>query len=216
MFLQLRPQTVLWLISALVSLSKFVDLGINVYLKDEITAFDEQIVDFVHKLANPSVTPYVQIITQLGSSTFLLITTAIFICCLLLAKRFCPAAFLAAAGLGGTIIMGLSKAIFHRSRPILASPIAIEHGFSFPSGHSMLSTCIYGALAIVLWSLIKPLWLRIAGVCLLALLILTIGMSRIYLGVHYPSDVLGGILLAWAWLSFCRVAFSLWRQRKSK
>lgn len=207
-------QNLLWLISILISVGKFVDLSSDIHSKQEVTVFDEQIVGFVHACTNPAITPFVTFVTQFGSQTFLVATSVVLICGLLLRRKMSSAAFLAAVGIGGAALMEVSKAVFHRPRPNLSVPIAIEPGYSFPSGHSMLSTCVYGAIAIIVWHLVKPLWLRLLAICLIALLIIAVALSRVYLGVHYPSDVLAGILLGWAWLSLCALTQLLYQRKR--
>src|SRR5260370_36869525 len=99
--------------------------------------------------------------------------------------------------MGGALVLDLAlKYAFHRPRPV---PFfgAAPHSWSFPSGHSLFSFCIYGVLAGLFIARVKSWPLKIAIWCAAAALIGMIGLSRIYLGVHYPSDVLAGYL-AWA------------------
>ena len=89
------------------------------------------------------------------------------------------------------------KLIFSRTRPIDIN-IITETGYSFPSGHAMISLAIYGFLAYLLWK--SDYKYKKIGVSLLVLLIVLIGISRIYLGVHYTSDVIAGFIVSLGYL----------------
>ncbi|MGH2380319.1 MAG: phosphatase PAP2 family protein [Candidatus Limnocylindria bacterium] len=102
-------------------------------------------------------------------------------------------------GVIGALTIGLTsvgnqafKAFVARQRPDLLEPIVVEHGFSFPSGHAILSMVAYGVLAILVSRSRLPLAARRATIAALGCLILLIGVSRVWLGVHYPTDVLAG------------------------
>ena len=98
------------------------------------------------------------------------------------------------------MIEAVLKAHFHRQRPAAFFDVASPESFSFPSGHALLSVCLYSLLATLISSRLsgRARWMVRLGT---ALLILTIGASRVYLGVHYPSDVIGGYLAGAAWIS---------------
>jgi membrane-associated phospholipid phosphatase len=92
--------------------------------------------------------------------------------------------------------------VFHRSRPALEHPLVKLPSYSFPSGHALAAAVFYGFAAILLWSYGAPkVWRVVIGTVVLAV-ILMVGFSRVYLGAHYPTDVLAGVLEGVAWLSF--------------
>jgi len=93
---------------------------------------------------------------------------------------------------GTEFTVEILKLTVHRARPIGGA--FLEHSYSFPSGHSAISVALYGFLAFALWNHTKSKLLKIALIVLTTLLILSIGFSRIYLGAHYPTDVIGGYL----------------------
>ena len=110
----------------------------------------------------------------------------------------------AAVALGGSGLLNMgAKLAFARARPDLWISIAPEHNFSFPSGHAMGSM----TLACVLVALVPAGRLRLAAIAGLAVFVLAIGWSRVHLGVHYPSDILAGWVLATAWTMACWLAF---------
>ena len=96
---------------------------------------------------------------------------------------------------GIVFLSQLLKFCFHRSRPLLAYQLVKESGYSFPSGHAMVSTAFYGYLLYCLWKSSAPKILKWLGSTLLPFLLLGIGFSRVYLGVHYATDVLAGFCL---------------------
>lgn len=125
------------------------------------------------------------------------------------------ALFLVVTGLLGGLIDSIVKILVDRPRPSLEQPVATAHGKSFPSGHSMSSVIGYGSLVLVFLPMVarrwrKPLIFGAAG------LVLCIGMTRLALGVHYITDVLGGFLLGAAWLAASTAAFSIWRVERGR
>ncbi|WP_276354802.1 phosphatase PAP2 family protein [Cohnella caldifontis] len=101
--------------------------------------------------------------------------------------------------LGTSLLNKVLKGFFHRERPSLHR-LAEETGYSFPSGHAMASFALFGVIAYLLWRHVRSGGGRLALAAVCALLTLAIGISRIYLGVHYPSDVIGGYLVSGIWL----------------
>jgi undecaprenyl-diphosphatase len=125
------------------------------------------------------------------------------------------ALFLIVTTLGGGLLDTVVKEVVGRARPSLVDPVATAHGKSFPSGHAMSSTIAYGALLLVFLPAIGRRYRRavIGGA---VVLVLAIGFSRLALGVHYISDVLGGYVLGLAWLAASTAAFSTWRVERGR
>ena len=114
---------------------------------------------------------------------------------------------------GGGAIIGGIKHRFARERPSLIEALAKEGTFSFPSGHSFISLCFYGILA-SWWIRSRSDWLRRSVVALGSTkAILLIGASRVYLGVHYPSDVLAGYAAAIPWLTACLATYNKYERK---
>jgi undecaprenyl-diphosphatase len=123
--------------------------------------------------------------------------------------------FLIVASVGGGIVDTLVKIAVGRPRPKFDQPITTAFGNSFPSGHSMSSLICYGALLLVFMPLI-PSGARRIALALTSFWVLAIGVSRLALGVHYISDVLGGYVLGAAWLIGLVAAFEVWREDRGK
>ena len=163
----------------------------------ETLALDYSVYNIVVKgMRNPILTNVLKIITNLGSA-FALITITILSLIILKNKKIglCITINLALS----TILNLLLKNIIQRPRPE-GYRLIEETGFSFPSGHSMVNTAFYGLLIYLIIKNVKNQKLKYCLSLLISILILSIGFSRIYLGVHYTSDVLAGFLISIAYL----------------
>jgi undecaprenyl-diphosphatase len=154
-----------------------------------------------------------QVISFLGHPLFL--TAVVVAACLwLLHRRFLRlTVFLATTSGGGALIDLAVKHAVHRPRPSLTEPVATASGQSFPSGHSMNSAIIYGALLVIFLPALarRARGWAVAGV---VVMVAAIGWSRLALGVHYISDILGAFALGLAWLAASMAALSTWRQER--
>jgi len=159
----------------------------------------------LHQHAAPALTVLFLGLTILGSGLANVLLTAAL--AWLLARRRLPilASMLVLVMLGGWSLEFVTKLVLHRARPEYLR-LAAATGYSFPSGHALEATCLYGALALALWPLVRRPWQRVGLVALATLMPLSIGLSRVYLGVHYPSDVLGGWVGGLLWLAATRLA----------
>ena len=141
-------------------------------------------------------TPIAKFITNLGGAIFLIGLTALLII-LIKNKKIGLSIFT-----NLVIVTGLNqllKRILQRPRPT-EFRIVEETGYSFPSGHSMVSMAFYGYLIYLIYKYVKNKFVKWSSIVLLSILICYIGISRIYLGVHYTSDVLGGFLISISYL----------------
>ena len=147
-------------------------------------------------LISDFVTPIAKFITNFGGAIFLSIAT---IALLLLIKNKKIGLSIFSNIVIITILNQLLKRILRRPRPT-EFRIVEETGYSFPSGHSMVSMAFYGYLIYLIYRYIKNKYVKWTLITILSILICLIGISRIYLGVHYTSDVLGGFLLSISYL----------------
>ena len=142
-------------------------------------------------------------LTALGGYLVLIIVTAAVVGFLVLDRKYHVAAYVVAAVVSGYLItMGL-KNWFERPRPALFPHLHDVGSASFPSGHSMMSAVVYLTLGTLLMALVKSRRLKFYFLSVALLLTVSVGMSRVYLGVHYPSDVLAGWAAGLAWSTAC-------------
>ncbi|HMG04812.1 MAG TPA: phosphatase PAP2 family protein [Chthoniobacterales bacterium] len=164
---------------------------------------DDRVTSWFHQHATPGLTQIMSFATFFGSVVFIasMSTGAALI---LIARKFWYRllALVIAVG-GGGLLNILLKHFFHRQRPVLENPLVTISSFGFPSGHTMGSALFYGCLALFVAQSVRTWWLRAGIFCIAAMWVALIGLSRIYLGAHYLTDVLGAISVGVAWLAFC-------------
>ena len=158
-------------------------------------AIDKNVYSFIaDNIMNDGLTPILKVITELGGVAFTIIAgVLIFIFC----KKI--RWFVTFDLVGVTLINQLVKHIIRRPRPNILRLVE-ESGYSFPSGHSMVSMAFYGIIIYLVYKNVSNKYLKWLLISLLSLLILSIGFSRIYVGVHYFTDVAGGFLLGLAYV----------------
>jgi undecaprenyl-diphosphatase len=187
----------------------------NGALREQAAGFDAAVRDAVHAWATPSLTLFMLCATQLGSGPFLIAVGALAIWRLAAAGRKHAAFLLAVAAIGGEALDQILKLCFHRPRPDAFFGLTDPPTYSFPSGHALTATCFYGVLAAVLAARMRPVAAKAGVWALAAALAALIGLSRVYLGVHYPSDVLAGYAAAVVWVAAVRAGYGVWRRRRS-
>ena len=194
--LQLQQQAIWW-VFALFWLPIVVFLGIaREVLEGENLPFDVPLLRLIHGLSVPWLDVLVKAITQLGGTLFILPVFVVLLIWFYQRRKFEAARLLLFIVGGAGVINMTLKLLFHRARPALWQALVTEHSFSFPSGHAMASSALAFAVMAICW---RTKW-KWHAVILGSLYILMIGFTRLYLGVHYPSDIIGGwcISLAWA------------------
>jgi undecaprenyl-diphosphatase len=197
---------------AVAALSLFLFAWISGEMTEGSTAgFDLSVRAWVHQFASPTLTRVMTAISLLGYDILiagLAVALAVF-----LFLRWKHAAGWLAVSMAGALILDLTlKYAFRRPRPPVFFGVA-PHSYSFPSGHALCSFCFYSVLAGLIAARTRSTWLRVAVGILAAVLVIAIGLSRIYLGMHYPSDVIAGYLAAAIWVSTLLV-LDRWRIRK--
>jgi undecaprenyl-diphosphatase len=154
-------------------------------------------------------------ITALGSTSVLVLVTVAVVVYLLLAGRRATALFVFAAVAGGQVLASLAKLEVDRPRPELVSHLVTETSLSFPSGHAMLSAVTYLTLGTLAARFVRGRATKIYLLSLAVLVTLMVGVSRVYLGVHWPSDVLAGWCAGFAWAMLCWLAARLLQRRRT-
>lgn len=188
----------------------------------ETQAFDEWILLALRApgdTADPIGPPWVEVmftdITSLGSTAVLTLITAAVALYLLMARKRGAAVFVLAAVGGGTLLSNVLKYAYARPRPDVVAHIVQTTTPSFPSGHAMLTAVTYLTLGALLARTEPDPRLKVYLVSLAVFLTVLVGCSRIYLGVHYPTDVLAGWTVGAAWAVLCSVV-ALWLQRRGE
>lgn len=175
----------------------------EVVLSESVVRSDENIRAYIHQFASPTLTRAMRFVTNFGDWQIVLFGTALLLLILLYLRAFNYMKMVAVTMTGGGILDGVLKDTFHRVRPE-AFFIPRPTTYSFPSGHALISLCFYGLLAGIISLQWRKRWQRVLTWALAACAIGTIGFSRIYLGVHWPSDVLAGYLTALMWMGAVR------------
>jgi len=168
--------------------------------------FDEAVETWVQQQITPIHTTLMLLLTELGSTAVMVVLTASVAAVLVLRRSDYWLARLGLTVPGCVLLNEVLKYLFHRSRPVLAHPLMKLKTYSFPSGHAVSATVLYGFLAILLCSSVPSKFRRVVISVGAIVLILAVGLSRIYLGVHYPTDVLGGMIEGAAWLNIAGMA----------
>lgn len=157
-----------------------------------------------------------QDLTALGGYSVLTLIGMIALGLCLIARRYDVLAMLAFSGIGATAINFSLKALFARPRPSIIDPLVDVHTFSYPSGHALMSFAIYLSFAAVTAELAAGYRTRAYLVCAGVFIAGIVGLTRVYLGVHYPSDVLAGWAIGGAWALLCWIAAALIKERRNK
>jgi undecaprenyl-diphosphatase len=178
--------------------------------KGNTKSFDEQVLKALREPDDPAnpigpgwLEESARDITALGSKTVLSLATLAVAGFLALDRRYSAMGFVVGAVLSGWALSFLLKLAFDRPRPELVPHLMRVYFSSFPSGHSMMSAVVYGTLGSLLSSLVTRRRLKFYFLAVAALAAGLVGVSRVYLGVHYPTDVLAGWSAGLAWSTLC-------------
>ena len=203
-------------IAFLISLLSLFGFGLMALLvsNHSIHHFDRTVINFIQGLESPVMTSFMKLITFLGSSVFIILLSIsiLFFLYKVLNHRSELILFIAAL-IGSNILCILLKLFFHRARPDLHRLIEIS-GFSFPSGHATNAMTVYGILAFILWRNIRTKSGRSVLILISLIMILLIGISRIYLGVHFPSDVIAGYFTGGFWISIAIWYYQRYKEKQ--
>jgi len=164
--------------------------------------FDDWARSGIHQFASPAVTFAMRGVTILGGPLFLFSLSLVVGVGFFVKKNYRAMILLIATIVGSSLLNEVLKASFHRTRPLPFFDITAPNSYSFPSGHALMSFCFYSSMAALISRRSKSRMVRITVCALAALLIAAVGGSRIYLGVHYPSDVVAGYAAAFIWVMF--------------
>ena len=168
-----------------------------VFEADDIARLDDVAHDVIYGIVGPR-EGLIEGVTFFGNNATLIALVVSVSLALVIAKRYWSAfRVVFASGLGGLVVMGL-KQLFQRARPL--DQIIPAHGYSLPSGHAFASTVFYGMMVYLVWRLTDRAWARALASVLGVGMFLAVGLSRVYLNVHFLTDVLAGWAAGLAWL----------------
>ena len=203
---------------AIAATAAFAELAERV-LAGATQAFDVAILQWLHAHQSKPLTALMVEMTYLGTGTVVIVVVGVAALFLWHTEHKHSARLLLAATIGNILLNGVLKLVYHRARPTVFEWQTAAVSSSFPSGHAMSATVVYGTVAYLLVRLQKHDWAKALTLVTAVLLILLICLTRLYLGVHYPSDVIGGIIVGLAWASFCmatlEASLALARRRAS-
>lgn len=190
--------------------------GINIFIEltetlttDVLVGIDHNITQYVLSFRSPPLTQYFLFMTYLGDVYGYLIVLAIYVVIsIFMLKKWKYVGQTALVLLLATVSNMVLKRFVDRARPSIEHMVSVET-LSYPSGHAMSAMAFYGFLIFLIFKLNINKYYKYGFLGLLALIILSIGISRIYLGVHYPSDIAGGYIAGLIWVIFCVLVFNL-------
>lgn len=186
----------------LLPLLLFVSLARDVVAAGALP-YDRSVMLWLHVRESPGVTTTMSAVTELGGVVAVPIIAVAGAGLLWWRGGRRDAALLAAAVIGSTLLNSVLKVVFQRDRPDFWEHLVVEDSYSFPSGHAMASMSLAAALVVIAWS---SRW-RWPAIALGVVYVLAVGVSRLYLGVHFPSDVLAGWCVAVVWVVVVSVVF---------
>jgi undecaprenyl-diphosphatase len=175
----------------------------EVVMAGRTQTFDEAVLRWIYTRHTPFLNAAMLEVTSLATGTVALMIVGVAALFLTLTRHKYSALLLLFATAGGMLLDLILKMRFDRPRPHVFTWGTNVVASSFPSGHAMSATIVYSTVAYLAARLQKRRWARVVTLLVAALLIVLISFSRLYLGVHYPSDVLAGVIIGLAWAGFC-------------
>jgi len=204
----------LWLGGAALAFGTFLRITREL-VEGEVGAMDSTILLAVAKKRTPWLTTAAVDVTALGSITLVVLFSAFTLMVLLVLRDRLGALQLLAASAGAGILTLVTKNIIERIRPEEAQQLIVVSGFSYPSGHSLSTSALYLTIAIIAVGYVQHSGARAAIFLAVSAVVIMVGASRVYLGVHYATDVVSGISLGAAWALLLAGIFTLGSHRGS-
>lgn len=178
-----------------------------------LTILDGQVANWFHVNAMTPVTRLMLLVSQMNGIGGISALTVLLVLAFAWKREWYWTAFAALAIPGGMLLNVLVKSAFHRARPSFTDPLATLASYSFPSGHTLASTLFYGTLVAFLVPRVGAT-MRIVIVVAAIVMVGMVGLSRIYLGAHFLSDVVAAVAEGIAWLSLCLTALATYRRHR--
>jgi undecaprenyl-diphosphatase len=193
----------------------FAGIAEDVVSAEAITILDVRFTVWLHSHAAPSLTRFMLMVSYLHGTVAMTGYVALLGIVFIRKRNWYWLTLLLVTVPVGMLLNVVMKTAFHRARPIFDHPLLTLSTYSFPSGHAEGATLFYGVLAACLFSYARPWHWRAGIVVTAAIMTALVGFSRIYLGVHYLSDVLAGVVEGIAWLALCLTAAASWRKHRA-
>ncbi|MEP6822393.1 MAG: phosphatase PAP2 family protein [Chthoniobacterales bacterium] len=181
----------------------FAEIAEDIQPHGTMLARDHAVTNWFHAHATPGLTTAARAITTFGSVAFLCAASLGVVILLVWKKAWHRLIIFASGMVGGSLLNILLKHFFHRHRPILENPLVTLSSYGFPSGHTMGATTFYGLLVLLTFASWQNRSRRVLAILLAGLFIAAIGLTRIYLGAHFMTDVLAAGAAGAVWLAFC-------------
>lgn len=219
-----RKKRLLEILSIFLTLGMIAAIGTLVFLgwltdqvfEGDMRQFDDVTRAAVHTFASPGLTVFMRFMSFVGSTFFLTAATAAVIVWFALRRWGREAKLFALTMIGAALLNITLKLTFQRPRPVPFFNLTVPETYSFPSGHSLASCCFFAGLAAILSGRVKRKRARTIIWSVATLMFLLIGLSRIYLGVHYTTDVIAGFASALVWILVVRFVESKLAKRRRR
>jgi len=190
----------------------FGGIAQDVVAGDPLTVIDKNIADWFHAHRTSGLTIAMQLVSAMASPTLVVVVAIVGAIFLSWRRHWYRLLALVLVLPGGMVLAFLLKLAFHRHRPSFADSFLIFHGYSFPSGHTMAATLLYGLFAVLVVIAFQSWRWRVGAVLCAFVMVLSVAFSRVYLGAHYLSDVLGAMAAGLAWLTLTLTAVDILRR----
>ncbi|MES2510662.1 MAG: phosphatase PAP2 family protein [Pseudomonadota bacterium] len=195
----------------------FAHIAEDVVTGDPLVLLDERAMQWLHAHATPARTAFFFFLTEWHNTMGVLAMTGLLAAWVAYRRSWDWKDWLLRVLLSvplGMLLNVLLKNIFQRQRPSFDQPLLTLVTYSFPSGHAAAATLLYGVLAAWLVTVLRRSW-HVHVIVLCACMVLLVALSRVYLGVHYPSDVFAAMASSTAWLAIVFTGVSTWRKRQN-
>lgn len=201
------------MVAVLLAVFVFADIAEDVLTNDDLVMFDQHVLQWLHAHATPARTAFFFFVTTWHNTLGIVLMTGLLALWMAARKQGDWVVRLLLSVPLGMLLNFLLKNIFQRERPGFDQPIVTLVSYSFPSGHTAAATLFYGVLGAWLLTQLRRRWWA-PVVLLAAAMVLLVALSRVYLGVHYPSDVFAAMASSTAWLAITFTGITTWRRRQ--
>jgi undecaprenyl-diphosphatase len=199
----------LWSGAIALAVGSFIAITNRTVIEHDISAIDRAVLTWMSRLRTPALTAIMIDVTALGSPTLIIVFSVVALFVVLALRDRRGALYLVISSTGAWLWTTVTKDVVERRRPTEVEHLVKVSGFSYPSGHSLSAAALYLSLALIAGSHLRKPAAKAALAAGAFFLMAMVAVSRVYLGVHYPSDVVSGGLLGAAWALIAAAVFSI-------